>query len=180
MPSFMVSVESQSAYNNPMQRTLCNKMKNTIKLAFLSILLVGVYSASPALGYRFLQSAVEIESTEIVKLLLNIGVSPYPDNRVKEWYFEATLQDHPLHFASKNGNYKMAQLLINHGAKVDACCCSCITPLHLAIIGKRKNIVKLLLKSGASTTLNYDTQYSAKELAQKFSTPEIMQLVELK
>lgn len=153
-------------------------MKSIIKILVLCILSFGIYSLYPVLAYRMLQSAVKTQNTDTVAFLLKIGVAPDPDESVKKWYFEASLQNHPLHYAAKHGNFKIAQLLIENSAKIDACCCSCITPLHVAIIEKNENIVKLLLEAGASTNLFYDTQFPAKELARKYSTPEIRQLIE--
>jgi ankyrin repeat protein len=60
----------------------------------------------------------------------------------------------PLHLASKYGYLVTAQLLLNHGADVNALDNNKMTPLHVASKYKHLNIVQLLLHDGA----NHDAQ----------------------
>ncbi|MFW5440514.1 MAG: ankyrin repeat domain-containing protein [Methylophilaceae bacterium] len=154
-------------------------MKRVIKIIFILFVLYGVYSCFPAFGYRLLQNAVKNDNIKQVEYLMKIGIPAYPTTRVKDFSFEATLEHSPLFSASQNGNLKIVGLLIRSGAKIDACCCSCVTPLHIAIIKKNKGVVQLLLEAGASTNLRFDMSYTALELAKKKSTLEIVDLIKL-
>jgi ankyrin repeat protein len=154
-------------------------MKRVVKITFIFLVIYGVYSCFPAFGYRLLQNAVKNDNTKQVEYLVKIGVPTYPTPKVKAFGFEATLENTPLFNASQNGNLKIVGLLINSGAKIDECCCSCVTPLHIAVIKKNKEVVLLLLEAGASTSLRFDMSYAALELAQKKSTPEIVSLIKL-
>lgn len=55
----------------------------------------------------------------------------------------------PLHFACLNGNLKIAESLLEHGADVTVTNSSGDTPLNLASRGGNKEIIDLLLDRGA-------------------------------
>jgi ankyrin repeat protein len=137
----------------------------------------GLYQIAPAAGYSFLQHSIKTNNTYYVDFLLKLGVPANPNDDIKKFYFEASLQDSLLHNAVTNGNLDIIKLLINNGADINACCCSCTAPLHLAILNKDEQITKLLLESGASTDLRYDLTLTPLQLANKFSTPKIAMLV---
>lgn len=154
-------------------------MKRAFKVLFIFLVLYGAYSCFPAFGYRLLQNAAKSDNTKQVEYLIKIGVPVYPTSKVKNFSFKATLENTPLFSASQNGNLNIVGLLIKSGARLDECCCSCVTPLHIAIIKKHKEVVQLLLDAGASTSLRFDMSYTALELAQKKSTLEIVNLLKL-
>ena len=147
------------------------------KFIFLCLILLGLYDIYPSVGYKLLKSAVKTNEINQVDFFLKMGVPANPNDDVKKWYFETSLQESLLHEAVKNNNLKTMKLLIDKGANVNSCCCSCIAPLHLAILGKNEQVTKLLLKSGASINLRYDAFLTPLQLAKKYSTPEIVQLV---
>jgi len=55
----------------------------------------------------------------------------------------------PLHYASEHGHTDVIQLLIDHGADIDAKNKWGTTPLHLASSHGHTEIVKLLKANGA-------------------------------
>ncbi len=59
----------------------------------------------------------------------------------------------PLHWAAKNGNAPMVQMLITAGADLQAQCKDLNTPLHYAIDNNHMGIVELLLAHHASVTM---------------------------
>ena len=56
----------------------------------------------------------------------------------------------PLHIASQNNKHKIAELLIQHGAVVDALSPAGFTPLHFTNFSGDLRIAELLLKNGAN------------------------------
>jgi ankyrin repeat protein len=130
-----------------------------------------------ASGYRILQWTAQNQHTTLSELLLACGVPPSPYKEIYDWDYNADITDTPLHSAAKMGNIELARSLIEHHASIDWCCCSCVTPLHEAIINKRTEIVDLLLKSGANTDIPYDLSASVIELAKTKGTPEIVDMI---
>lgn len=55
----------------------------------------------------------------------------------------------PLHEASNHGHYHLAQLLIKHGANVNATGLEDVTPLHDAASFGNQKLVKMLIDKGA-------------------------------
>lgn len=59
-----------------------------------------------------------------------------------------------LHYAARNGHYKICKTLLENGAAVNAQTrCGRATPLHRAAMQGHVNITELLLKSGADPNL---------------------------
>ena len=159
-------------------RTKSIIIKSLVSL-FIVILAVGYFSHGFAAGgYKLLQNAAENSSLNSAKILLTFGAPASPYKEIYNWYYLAALTDTPLHSASKLGNIEFVNLLIENGASLDWCCCSCVTPLHEAIKNKNIEIVKILLKSGSSTEILYDTNMSALELARSQSNDEIIKVIE--
>lgn len=61
----------------------------------------------------------------------------------------------PLHIAAARNNTELIELLIAHGAGIDASCEDGTTPLMLAIKNNSVQAVKLLIKAGASIDIPY-------------------------
>ncbi|WP_209022613.1 ankyrin repeat domain-containing protein [Rhodocyclus gracilis] len=91
------------------------------------------------------------------------------------------LQWSALHYAVFNGQEKVAQFLIERGAKIDARSPNASTPLMLAAREGRESLAKTLLEAGADTKAKNDWGDSALTLAMRYdhlrlgrmiSTPE--------
>ena len=55
----------------------------------------------------------------------------------------------PLHYAVRNNNLLIAQMLLHHGARVNDMTSAQLTPLHIAVSNRSKGMVNLLLNHGA-------------------------------
>ena len=88
-------------------------------------------------GQIILREAVKLKDLELVKYLLQLGISP---NIPGIW------ADIPLTYAIRNGHKEMCRLLIEHGADVNA---QCGPPLKIAIEKKDLSICRLLIEHGA-------------------------------
>jgi len=71
----------------------------------------------------------------------------------------------PLHIASQNNKHKIAELLIQHGAVVDALSPAGFTPLHFTNFSGDLRIAELLLKNGANVNLLSKRGYSPLTLS---------------
>ncbi|KAM0479067.1 hypothetical protein ACHAPX_005047 [Trichoderma viride] len=96
-------------------------------------------------GYTPLLGAVMEENNDVSQELLNMGVNV---NDTDEDGYSA------LHFAVLRGNSTIASLLLEAGANIDAVARLWNeTPLHMAIRKRHTEIVHILLKKGADTTV---------------------------
>jgi len=55
----------------------------------------------------------------------------------------------PLHEAANHGHYHLAQVLVKHGANVNAAGLDDVTPLHDAASSGNQKLVKMLIDKGA-------------------------------
>ena len=78
-----------------------------------------------------------------------------------------------LHYACTNGNLKVAEFLLDKGAKVNALSSSNTTPLMLAIRSGNIELTKLLLDRGADLSIRNHQGYSAIDVAELFNQEEI-------
>ena len=156
------------------------------KIIFLLTVLLAPalsFSATPedqAVDYISLSRAAGAGDIISVKVLIKRGVSP---NGIKKEAanndagYMAGLIDAPIVTASKGGYIEIVKLLLSEGADPNWCCCSCVTALHEAIIGKHTNVVKILLDNGADTSILYDGMETCEQLAAKSGSKEIMKMI---
>ncbi len=71
----------------------------------------------------------------------------------------------PLHVAARTGNTRLARLLLEHGASLDAKDNKCRTPLHQAAGKGKLETVKLLVEKGAEVHARDRSGYTPLELA---------------
>lgn len=84
----------------------------------------------------------------------------------------------PLAEASEKGHLAVVNVLLAAGARVDSCCCSCVTALHYAIRERHAEVVVRLLEAGASPIRTYDARLSPLELARQTGDARIVGLIE--
>lgn len=75
----------------------------------------------------------------------------------------------PLHWAAEIGNLKIAELLVENGADVNAKTERGITPLHQAVLNGRTNIVEFLLKHKAEVNAITSAKITPLMFASGFS-----------
>ncbi len=115
----------------------------------------------PNIPYSLAAQAVQLKSPGLLKLLLENGVSPsavHPGS-------DGNLCQ-PIHYAAKLGSVEMVQLLLKHGADINARDYRRRTPLHYAVYGYSPEMVKLLLDKGAEVNAvdsNNQTPFTAAD-----------------
>jgi hypothetical protein len=147
---------------------------------FVALVVSGFVCATGGLtagAYAALEVCTERGWSRGASILLTLGAPASPKNSMIDWYYLSFLGDTPLHTAVKREDLALVDILLQGGAIVDWCCCSCVTPLHDAILSKNKAIVTRLLQAGANTSIQYNLELGALELAQTRSTREIADLV---
>jgi ankyrin repeat protein len=102
-----------------------------------------LFSATNGFGALVVQAAVARGHTDILEFLLNQG-APADGGKVLR------LGKTPLHLAAISNQTNIAQLLIKHGAKVEAYDNSGFTPLHCAAWQGSSEVAALLLKNKAN------------------------------
>jgi len=96
-------------------------------------------------GYGLLHLASELGHADSIALLLGEGARVNFEGGKARWT--------PLHFASANGRLAAFNLLIEHGAKIEALDAMNRTPLHLAAERFHFDIVSKLLEQGADANI---------------------------
>ena len=114
--------------------------------------------------------AVRNNAIDTVDLLLRRGADP----EIRS----TTIDKTPLFQAAFDGHFVIAWLLIDAGANANATDRLGHNALREAIVGKRKHLVRLLLKSGSDPTQVNDEGKSMADIAREFGTPEIVKMFE--
>ena len=85
----------------------------------------------------------------------------------------------PLHVAAYFGPQAIAELLLARGAKVDSRSTNAMknTPLHAAVAGQKKNLVKLLLDHQADVNARQEGGWTAIHAAAQNGDRELMELL---
>ncbi len=146
---------------------------------------VGFYWFETYQYQQLIQASEESDYSKVVSLLER-GVDPNGENVrnapafieifTDRPYFLA-LSDSPVIFAAKKGDIGIVKSLIDHGAIVDFCCCSCVTALHEAIINEHLAVVEFLLENGADPKLIYDGRLNPYALALRTGNSDIIKLL---
>ncbi|KJX98378.1 hypothetical protein TI39_contig415g00015 [Zymoseptoria brevis] len=76
-----------------------------------------------------------------------------------------TPRDSPLHMAARRGSQKIVQMLLQHGADINARDAQSMTPLTLAILQNHEAVASILLARGADVLALDHQQRSALHLA---------------
>ncbi|KAK2576937.1 hypothetical protein KPH14_005555 [Odynerus spinipes] len=107
---------------------------------------------------RKMRLAAYTNNTELMRRLLNTGVSPNSHDEQGRT---------PLHLASCRGYTAMVHLLLEHGADPNKRDIVGNTPLHLAAVTSKISVVTLLLKAGTNVLSLDKYGYSPLQIAQK-------------
>jgi ankyrin repeat protein len=107
---------------------------------------------------------------EIVKFLLDAGADPNiaSNNQLKVA---------PLHSACAISNYEIAELLIKHGADVNAKQTQGVTPLHSAAHNGQPALAKLLIENGADLNARMDNGQTPALMAEEKGFSETAALI---
>jgi ankyrin repeat protein len=84
----------------------------------------------------------------------------------------------PLSRAARRGDENMVAVLLRAGADPNWCCCSCVTPLHEAILGKNPKVVRRILDAGGDPSILFDGSDETLQLAKQSGDAEIVELVQ--
>ncbi|KAG9348570.1 hypothetical protein JZ751_002306 [Albula glossodonta] len=122
-------------------------------------------------GWTPLHLACHHGQQEVVTKLLTVGANP---NLAEDRGWT------PLHLASHGGCFPSVLELISRGAQVNAQNGSQATPLHLAAAVGSTPIVEALLLNGAWPDLRDARGCTARELAQRGSKDEVLQVLDSK
>jgi ankyrin repeat protein len=109
-------------------------------------------------GYMPLGLAAYFGHADVVEFLLAAGADPNEHTR------NETLAT-PLHSAVARGDMKSVQLLLEHGADVNATQQNGFTPLHSAALNGDREIINLLLARGADQSAKSEDGKAAKDMA---------------
>lgn len=137
---------------------------------------VGVSSKTEAEDWNLLHlaliSAVNPPKTEVVQYLIALGV----DVNAQDGYGCV-----PLHYATRSGQIEAARELLKAGADANVLNRRGLTPLRVADHGPCQNLemMELLLAYGADPDLRTDRVISTRDYANKISSPEKEQILEL-
>jgi len=109
----------------------------------VAVFAIALLTGAIAPDDRALLEAAKRGDVEVVKSLLNEGADP---NAAQGDGLSA------LHMAAQDGNLKLAEILIDAGANIEAKTrIGSYTPLHIASGGARTSVVGVLLGAGANT-----------------------------
>ncbi len=135
--------------------------------------LLNALSTHPAVeGWTALHLAVELESAEVTKLLL--------DESTTSINVTNSIGETALHIACKHETAEIATILLNaENIDINARNKNNFTPLLTAIMHERSSIVDLLVKAGNHNN-EFRQQYpTALLLAKRYHDPRIINLLEM-
>ena len=84
----------------------------------------------------------------------------------------------PLHLAARNGHTKIVELLVSHGARVNAKKADGWTPLHVAVFFGHIEVVKYLLSKGANIDATTHDGATPLMIAAEYKKNDMMKILE--
>lgn len=120
-------------------------------------------------GRTALHLAALHERVDVVRMLLDAGAEvDVTDQRFGY---------RPLHFSARKGNAGVSELLVRHGADLDAQSLRGKTALHLAVINQHPAVVTILLKYLARVDICDSNNKTPLQLAETSGHTEIVGLI---
>lgn len=119
----------------------------------LSVLIKGACDTS---GITALHLAISKEDNETAALLVESGADIHATYRVNSVEGELIENRTALHLAASQGNLPLVNLLVTHGASIDARQSNNLTPLILAASNGHLPIVLFLLQAGADANIKFN------------------------
>lgn len=129
-------------------------------------------------GSRLLEQALELQNAQIVKSVLDRGVSA--NERVNGSYIRwgsFVMYTFPLHVAAIAGNIAVLSILLKYGARLDMLDTDGNTALMLACAGNHINVVKALVEAGADLNLTDSNQRSALVISAALNNTDVISLI---
>ena len=120
-------------------------------------------------GYVLLLTALQNKHTDVVKLLL-INGSKVNKNNSKPC-------NTPLHYAVRNGELEIVQMLLDRGANINVQSLKSKTALHIAVEDNRMDIIDILLNHGANVKISDISDVTPLHTAVKNDSVEIIKLL---
>lgn len=120
-------------------------------------------------GQSILCTAITTDQVDIVKSL------------IEDFGACVNLSDHfgetPIMRAVSDGTEEMVQILIEHGAHVNAQAYDLVSPLYLAVDGDKKSVAELLLRNGALVNLSNSDGETPLFIASRRAYVDIIELL---
>jgi hypothetical protein len=126
-------------------------------------------SAVPVRGQVTLQLAAMTDNVAIVHMLIDAGAdvdAADPASGIR-----------PLHISATNGCKNVCELLLMHGADIDAQIVQGDTALHLAAANRHSEAVSLLLRFHANHTVENHAGFTAEQVATAMGYDNIAELI---
>ncbi len=138
-----VNVNTETTAYSPLMTAISTNNEELVKM----LKAAGATGTEQELAKAELFGAILENDVEKVKSLLD-------DNKVNVEAIEWIGEDSPLRMAATKGHAELVQLLIKHGADVNAKSATGITALQAATNWGREDIVKMLVEAGAKPDTN--------------------------
>ncbi len=121
-------------------------------------------------GFTALGLASFFGHLSLVKLLLDKGANPNIASNNK-------LKVAPIHSACAVSHFDITELLIKHGADLNAIQMQGVTPLHLAAHNGQTKLAKLLIENGADINPKMDNGQTPLSMANEKNFAETAELI---